>query len=111
MELSGAKRRAIDNLKVKLGHGGTLDPLATGVLIVGAGRGTKCLSRFLECTKSYECVVLFGAATDSYDAVGKVVSRSEYAHVTRELVEENLPGVSFAYCICILFRSMALGSI
>ena len=90
MELSGAKRRAIDNLKVKLGHGGTLDPLATGVLIVGAGRGTKCLSRFLECTKSYECVVLFGAATDSYDAVGKVVSRSEYAHVTRELVEEKL---------------------
>ena len=90
MELSGVKRRHIDNLKVKLGHGGTLDPLATGVLIVGAGRGTKCLSRFLECTKSYECVVLFGAATDSYDAVGKVVSRSEYAHVTKELVEEKL---------------------
>lgn len=90
MELSGTKRGAINRLKVKLGHGGTLDPLATGVLIVGVGRGTKCLPRFLECTKSYECVLLFGAATDSYDAVGKVVSRSEYAHVTRELVEEKL---------------------
>ncbi|KAF1999835.1 pseudouridine synthase [Amniculicola lignicola CBS 123094] len=90
MMLSGSKRRHIDNLKVKLGHGGTLDPLATGVLIVGVGRGTKCLQRFLDCTKSYECVVLFGAATDSYDAVGKVVSRAPYEHVTKEKVEEAL---------------------
>jgi tRNA pseudouridine55 synthase len=90
MELSGSKKKHIQNLKVKLGHGGTLDPLATGVLIVGVGRGTKCLSRFLECTKTYECVVLFGAATDSYDAVGKVVSKGEYQHVTKELVEEKL---------------------
>ena len=75
---------------MKLGHGGTLDPLATGVLIVGVGRGTKCLQRFLECTKTYECVVLFGAATDTRDAVGKVVSRAEYAHITRGKVEEAL---------------------
>ena len=75
---------------MKLGHGGTLDPLATGVLIVGVGRGTKCLRRFLECTKTYECVVLFGAATNTCDAVGKIVSRAEYAHVTRGKVEEAL---------------------
>ncbi|KAF2681440.1 pseudouridine synthase, partial [Lentithecium fluviatile CBS 122367] len=88
--LSHAKQRLIKNLNVKLGHGGTLDPLATGVLIVGVGKGTKCLQRFLECTKTYECVVLFGAATDSYDAVGKIVSRASYAHVTKELVERKL---------------------
>ena len=88
--LSQAKEKNIRNLKVKLGHGGTLDPLATGVLIVGMGKGTKCLQRFLECTKTYECVVLFGAATDSYDAVGKVVSKADYEHVTKELVEEKL---------------------
>ena len=88
--LGGAKPKHQKNLKVKLGHGGTLDPLATGVLIVGVGRGTKLLPRFLECTKSYECVVLFGAATDSYDAVGKVVSRADHGHITRELVEERL---------------------
>ncbi|KAF2873502.1 pseudouridine synthase-like protein [Massariosphaeria phaeospora] len=87
---SNAKKRHINNLKVKLGHGGTLDPLATGVLIVGVGRGTKCLQRFLECTKTYECVILFGAATDTYDAVGKVVSKAPYKHVTKELVEEKL---------------------
>ncbi|KAH7384121.1 pseudouridine synthase [Phaeosphaeria sp. MPI-PUGE-AT-0046c] len=90
MILSHSKQKHIDRLKVKLGHGGTLDPMATGVLIVGVGKGTKCLQRFLECTKTYECVVLFGAATDSYDAVGKVVSKAPYQHVTRELVEEKL---------------------
>jgi tRNA pseudouridine55 synthase len=90
MILSNSKPKHINNLKVKLGHGGTLDPMATGVLIVGVGKGTKCLQRFLECTKTYECVVLFGAATDSYDAVGKVVSKAEYEHVTKELVEEKL---------------------
>lgn len=88
--LSGAKAKHQNNIKVKLGHGGTLDPMATGVLIVGVGRGTKCLQRFLECTKTYECVVVFGAATDSYDAVGKVVSKAPYEHVTKELVEEKL---------------------
>jgi tRNA pseudouridine55 synthase len=90
MILSHSKPNHIARLKVKLGHGGTLDPMATGVLIVGVGKGTKCLQRFLECTKTYECVVLFGAATDSYDAVGKVVSKAPYEHVTKELVEEKL---------------------
>jgi tRNA pseudouridine55 synthase len=90
MIISNSKPKHINNLKVKLGHGGTLDPMATGVLIVGVGKGTKCLQRFLECTKTYECVVLFGAATDSYDAVGKVVSKAGYEHVTKELVEEKL---------------------
>ncbi|MBK5654169.1 MAG: hypothetical protein I4N50_21130 [Rhizobium sp.] len=90
MILSGSKKSHIERLKVKMGHGGTLDPMATGVLIVGVGKGTKCLQRFLECTKTYECVVLFGAATDSYDAVGKVVSKAPYEHVTKELVEEKL---------------------
>ncbi|KAK3627178.1 pseudouridine synthase pus4 [Elasticomyces elasticus] len=77
-------------LQVKIGHGGTLDPLATGVLILGVGSGTKALPQFLTCTKSYETVVLFGAATDTYDCEGKVVGRKAYGHVTRELVEEKL---------------------
>lgn len=90
MQLSGSRKRAIETLKVKLGHGGTLDPMATGVLIVGVGKGTKQLNKFLECTKTYECVVLFGAATDSYDAVGKVVGKRDYKHITKELVEKKL---------------------
>ncbi|KAI2117224.1 pseudouridine synthase pus4, partial [Ophidiomyces ophidiicola] len=86
------RRRRDKRIQVKLGHGGTLDPIATGVLITGVGKGTKQLNNFLACTKSYEAVVLFGAATDTYDRVGKVVSRAPYEHVTREKVEEALKG-------------------
>ncbi|KAK4546284.1 hypothetical protein LTR36_001961 [Oleoguttula mirabilis] len=82
--------KARQQLQVKIGHGGTLDPLATGVLILGVGNGTKSLNQFLACTKSYETVLLFGAATDSYDTEGKIVARKPYAHVTREMVEEKL---------------------
>ncbi|KAF2088007.1 pseudouridine synthase [Saccharata proteae CBS 121410] len=76
--------------RVKLGHGGTLDPLATGVLITGVGKGTKHLGRFLDCTKEYECTLLFGCATDGYDSTGKVVARAPYSHLTRETVEAAL---------------------
>ena len=64
--------------------------MATGVLILGVGSGTKSLGGFLECTKSYEAVILFGAATDTYDAVGKVVAKKSYDHVTKGMVEEAL---------------------
>jgi tRNA pseudouridine55 synthase len=75
---------------IKIGHGGTLDPLATGVLILGIGIGTKDLGRFLECTKSYETTILFGAATDSYDRLGKVLKVAPHSHITEELVKESL---------------------
>lgn len=84
------RRRDKKPLEVKIGHGGTLDPLATGVLIAGVGRGTKHLSDFLACTKTYETVVLFGAETDTYDRLGKIVRKAPYAHITREVVEKAL---------------------
>lgn len=73
-----------------MGHGGTLDPLATGVLIVGLGRGTKSLQDFLYCTKTYETVVLFGKSTDTYDVAGKIVATASTDHITRAMVEEKL---------------------
>ena len=75
---------------VRLGHGGTLDPMATGVLIVGVGNGTKHLQSFLDCTKTYEATVLFGAATDTYDVMGKVLAKAPYEHVTKQKVEDAL---------------------
>lgn len=74
----------------KLGHGGTLDSLAAGVLIVGIGRGTKHLQQYLACSKTYDTVVLFGACTDSYDCTGIVTERAVCSHVTKELVEDQL---------------------
>ncbi|KAL1638118.1 pseudouridine synthase pus4 [Diplodia intermedia] len=77
--------------RVKLGHGGTLDPLATGVLIAGVGSGTKALGRYLGgCRKTYEAAVLFGCAADTYDNTGKVMARAPTAHVSRARVEAAL---------------------
>lgn len=73
-----------------MGHGGTLDPLATGVLIVGIGRGTKHLNNFLGCTKTYETVVLFGKSSDTYDIAGRIVADAPSTHVTKSLVEEKM---------------------
>lgn len=84
------RRNKNKKIEVKIGHGGTLDPLATGVLIAGVGKGTKSLNDFLACTKSYETVVLFGAETDTYDRLGKIVRRAPYEHITREAVEKAL---------------------
>ncbi|KAI1425862.1 trub family pseudouridylate synthase-containing protein [Xylaria sp. FL1777] len=86
------KRRGYgkNDIRVKMGHGGTLDPLATGVLILGVGKGTKSLQSFLDCTKTYETVVVFGASTDTYDRVGKILKKTAYDHITRPLVEEAL---------------------
>lgn len=64
--------------------------MATGVLIAGIGKGTKELGNFLLCTKTYETIVLFGAATDTYDKDGKLLKRAPYEHITRELVEKGL---------------------
>jgi len=79
-----------DDQVFKMGHGGTLDPLAAGILIVGVGRGTKHLQNYLACSKTYETVVLLGASTDSYDCTGAIDQRVSCEHVTKELVEERL---------------------
>ncbi|KAI1096682.1 pseudouridine synthase [Rostrohypoxylon terebratum] len=86
------KRRGFGKreIQVKMGHGGTLDPLATGVLILGVGTGTKSLQSFLDCTKEYETVVLFGASTDTYDRCGRILKKKPYQHITRDMVEEAL---------------------
>ncbi|KAK4043026.1 pseudouridine synthase [Parachaetomium inaequale] len=85
----GKSKQAV---RVKMGHGGTLDPLATGVLILGVGKGTKALQNFLTCTKTYETVVLFGASTDTYDRTGRIIKKGHYDDVTRQAAEAALDG-------------------
>ena len=67
-----------------------MDPLATGVLVIGVGKGTKQLSRFIECTKSYDVTMLFGTATDSYDVLGRILAHAPYEHVSKTGVEHAL---------------------
>lgn len=62
--------------KAKVGHGGTLDPLATGVLPIAVGEATKLAGRMLDSDKVYDFTVTFGTETDTLDAEGKVVAES-----------------------------------
>jgi tRNA pseudouridine55 synthase len=63
--------------KMKVGHGGTLDPLASGVLPVALGEATKLAGRMLDADKVYEFTIRFGEETDTLDAEGAVVARSD----------------------------------
>ena len=63
--------------KTKVGHGGTLDPLASGVLPIALGEATKLCGRMLDATKAYDFTVRFGEETDTLDAEGKVIATSD----------------------------------
>lgn len=72
----------------KVGHGGTLDPNATGVLVILTGKGTKLSSRFMTSDKTYEGRIHLGIATDSQDSDGEVIAEGDFSNVTREMLEE-----------------------
>ena len=63
--------------KAKVGHGGTLDPLASGVLPIALGEATKLAGRMLDATKAYDFTIAFGGETDTLDAEGEVVATSD----------------------------------
>jgi len=71
----------------KVGHGGSLDPQATGLLVVLLGKGTRLSDRFLNSDKEYEGVMRLGVTTDSYDLDGTVQSEAPWQGVSREQVE------------------------
>lgn len=81
-------RRAYGQRRV--GHAGTLDPDATGVLLVGLGRGTRLLRYLSEAGKAYEGRVVFGIATSTLDAAGEVLDQRPMP-ITRDDVEAVLP--------------------
>ena len=72
----------------KIGHVGTLDPIATGVLPICIGRATRFVEHLLLTDKEYVVTINFGYATDTYDVTGKPVSSAEYSHITALLIDE-----------------------
>ncbi|MGI8704185.1 MAG: tRNA pseudouridine(55) synthase TruB [Sphingomicrobium sp.] len=90
--VSAVKRalREAGEPKTKVGHGGTLDPLASGVLAIALGEATKVAGRMLEATKAYEFTISFGEETDTLDAEGQVVARID-SRPTLEQIESVLP--------------------
>ncbi len=71
----------------KVGHAGTLDPMATGVLVVGVGRATRLLGHLALSTKGYDATVRLGQATVTDDAQGEVTSTVDTSHLTASAVE------------------------
>ena len=77
--------------RVKMGHAGTLDPLATGVLILCTGKATKLIEQLQLHTKEYTATLQLGATTASYDKEHTVDYTYPTRHITRELIERTLP--------------------
>lgn len=77
--------------KIKVGHAGTLDPLATGVMIVCTGRATKSIDSLQAGVKEYVATLQLGATTPSYDLEHPIDATYPTAHITRALIDETLP--------------------
>jgi len=81
-------RRALGTRKV--GHAGTLDPMATGILVLGFNNGTRLLQYITDGDKTYQATVVLGAATVTDDVEGEVVSRGDITGITSENIETEL---------------------
>lgn len=89
------KIKKITNQK-KVGHAGTLDPLATGLLVIGINSGTKKLNNLLNSTKEYYAEIQFGFATTTYDLEGEIISKTQNIP-TIELIQETLEKLKKSY--------------
>jgi len=84
--------RRIGVRRAKIGHAGTLDPLATGVLVLCTGKKTKEIERLQLDTKEYTATLQLGATTPSYDMEHEVDATFPTSHITRERIEQVLAG-------------------
>ena len=82
--------RKVGVKRVKIGHAGTLDPLATGVLILCTGKKTKEIERLQLHDKEYTATLQLGATTPSYDMEHEVDATYPTAHITREMIDQTL---------------------
>lgn len=80
-----------EQTSLKVGHGGTLDPLASGVMVIGVGSGTRNLTDYLtNCTKVYEAEAMFGVSTTTYDSTGKIMEHGPTSHLTIDLIQDAI---------------------
>ncbi|MBR4263202.1 MAG: tRNA pseudouridine(55) synthase TruB [Paludibacteraceae bacterium] len=83
--------RQLGTKKLKVGHTGTLDPLATGVVIICTGKKTKLIDQLQYDVKEYVATLQLGATTPSYDMEKEVDATYPTAHITRERIDETIP--------------------
>ena len=83
--------RVLKTKKLKVGHTGTLDPLATGVVIVCTGKKTKMIEQLQYDVKEYIATIQLGATTPSYDLEKEIDATYPTAHINRQLIDETIP--------------------
>lgn len=88
--LRGALTRRLGVKRIKVGHAGTLDPLATGVMILCTGRATKRIDELQAGVKEYVATLALGATTPSFDLETQIDQTYQTGHITRELVQKTL---------------------
>ncbi|MGJ1267765.1 tRNA pseudouridine(55) synthase TruB [Sphingobacterium spiritivorum] len=88
-DVVGKIRNTIKPLKLKVGHAGTLDPLATGLLIVCTGKMTKQIDSFQAEDKEYTGIITLGATTPSYDLETEIDQRFDISGITEEMIFET----------------------
>ena len=86
-----AKARGLTGIR-QIGHSGTLDPMATGVLVLCLGKATRLLEYLTGLSKTYQAGVTLGTATDTYDATGTIISRHPLPELTAEALEQTMDG-------------------
>lgn len=82
-------RKRFDIKKIKVGHAGTLDPLATGLLVICTGKKTKTINEYQGQIKEYTGTITLGGTTPSYDLETEVNETFSTAHITEELIHET----------------------
>ena len=88
-KLRWAIRKAFDIKKIKVGHAGTLDPLATGLLIICTGKMTKQINTFQAQVKTYTGTIVLGSTTPSYDLETEINKTFSTAHITEDLIQQT----------------------
>ena len=82
-------RKAFNIKKIKVGHAGTLDPLATGLLIICTGKMTKQINTFQDQIKEYTGTIVLGSTTPSFDLETEINETFSIGHITKDLIEET----------------------
>ena len=89
--IRGVLLHRLHRKKMKVGHAGTLDPLATGVMVVVTGRSTKLIEQLQADVKEYVATIQLGSTTPSYDLETKIDAKYPTEHITREMIDRILP--------------------
>ena len=89
--IRGVLLHRLHRKKMKVGHAGTLDPLATGVMVVVTGRSTKLIEQLQADVKEYVATIQLGSTTPSYDLETKIDAKYPTEHITKEMIDRILP--------------------